>query len=78
MSLGYKCAEVICSVLMDPDFYVSHLDLRKNPICDDGAIVLMHAIKRSNTIIFLDLSSCLLTAKGATRIIRSLRFNESL
>lgn len=47
MALGYKCAELICSILMDPDFYISYLDLRKNPLGDDGAIVLMHAIKRS-------------------------------
>ena len=25
MALGYKCAELICSVLMDKDFYISHL-----------------------------------------------------
>lgn len=25
MALGYKCAELLCSVLMDDDFYISYL-----------------------------------------------------
>jgi Ran GTPase-activating protein (RanGAP) involved in mRNA processing and transport len=78
MSLGYKCAEFICSVLMDPEFFISYLDLRKNPLGDDGIIVLMHAIKRSNTLVFLDISSCNMTNIGAQRVLRSLKSNESL
>lgn len=45
---------------------------------DDGVIVLMHAIKRSSSLVFLDLSSCNITANGAQRVVRSLRFNESI
>jgi hypothetical protein len=51
----------MCSIIMDKAFYISHLDLRKNPLGDDGVIVLMHAIKRCNTIVYLDLSSCNMT-----------------
>jgi hypothetical protein len=61
MQMGYKCSEVICSIIMDKVFYISHLNLRKNPIGDDGVIVIMHAIKRCNTLVFLDLSSCHMT-----------------
>jgi Ran GTPase-activating protein (RanGAP) involved in mRNA processing and transport len=78
MSLGLKSSEVLCSIIMDRDFYISHLDLRKNPIGDDGVIILMHAIKRCNSLIYLDLSSCNMTAVGANRILKSLCKNESI
>lgn len=78
MSLDIKSAEVLCSLLMDRDFYVSHLNLRKNPFGDDGIIILMHAIKRINSIILLDLSSCNMTHVGAERILKSLCKNESI
>jgi hypothetical protein len=78
MALGYKCAELICSLLLDKAFYISHLDLKKNPIGDDGVIVLMHAIKRSTTLVYLDLSSVNMTSVGAQRVIRSMRHNESI
>jgi hypothetical protein len=78
MSLGLKSAEVLCSLLMDSDFYVSHLNLRTNPFGDDGIIILMHAIKRINSIILLDLSSCNMTHVGATRVLKSLCQNESI
>ena len=78
MSLGIKSAEVMCSLILDKDFYISHIDLRKNPLGDDGIILLMHAIKRVNTIIYLDLSSCNMTNIGAERILKSLCKNESI
>ena len=78
LQLGYKCSEVLCSIIMDKTFYISHLDLRKNPIGDDGVIVLMHGIKRCNTIVYLDLSSCHMTSKGANRVLKSISSNESV
>jgi Ran GTPase-activating protein (RanGAP) involved in mRNA processing and transport len=78
MSLGLKSAEILCSLIMDRDFYVSHIDLRKNPLGDDGIILLMHAIKRVNSVIYLDLSSCNMTHIGAHRVLKSLCKNESI
>jgi len=78
IQLGYKCSEVLCSILMDKSFYISHLDLRKNPLGDDGVIVLMHAIKRCNTIVYLDLSSVHMTQKGAIRVLKAISSNESV
>lgn len=38
----------------------------------------MHAIKRSTTLVYLNFSSCEMTALAAARVIRSLRQNESV
>lgn len=54
------------------------LDLAKNPIGDNGIIILMHGVKRSKSMIRLDLSSTELSHKGAKRIFKSLCKNESL
>ena len=76
--MSIKSAEILCSLLMDSDFYVSHLNISKNPFGDDGIIILMHAIKRINSIIHLDFSSCNMTHIGATRVLKSLCKNESI
>jgi len=39
--------------------------LSKNPIHDVGIIFIMHAVKRSKSLISLDLSSTEMTNKGA-------------
>jgi Ran GTPase-activating protein (RanGAP) involved in mRNA processing and transport len=57
---------------------LTYLDLAKNPLGDQGVTILMHAIKRSNSIYHLNLSSTGLTHKGAKRIFRALHKNESL
>lgn len=78
MGLGPKSAEELCSIIIDPKYYISHLELNRNPLGDEGIIVLMHGIKRSKSIIKLNLSSTNITAIGAKRIFRALRNNESL
>jgi len=38
----------------------------------------MHAVKRSSTLVYLDLTSVVMTARGCNRVLRSLSYNESL
>ncbi|CDW87976.1 UNKNOWN [Stylonychia lemnae] len=78
MSMGQKCAEELCLIMMNPGNYISHVDISKNPIKDIGVILIMHAVKRSKTIIWLDISSTEMTNKGASRVFKSLKKNESL
>ena len=78
MGLGPRSAEELCQIVMEPKYYISHIDLSSNPLGDEGIIVLMHGIKRSTSIIKLNLSSTDITAIGAKRIFRALRSNESL
>ena len=57
---------------------ISHLNLRKNQLCDEGVKVLIKAAAKSRSIVHLDLSSNSLTHIGAKKVFKSLLKNQSI
>ena len=56
MYLGVESAKVIGEIILDPSCYISHLDLSRNSIKDEGAHYISAAIARNRSVIILNLA----------------------
>ena len=77
MGIGFQSSQELTYLVMMID-RIRVLDLSKNPLGDKSIIILMHGVKRSKSIIRLNLSSTELSHKGSKRIFKSLCKNQSL
>jgi len=57
---------------------VSHLDLRQNPLGDEGIKIFSKALPKSNSLIHLDIRSTALTKEGIQYLYKGLLLNQTV
>ena len=71
-------AIVISKLLANDAYYISHLDLRQNPLGNEGIKVLANGIMQSNSLVHLDLRSTSFRKEAASRLFKALEDNETI
>jgi Ran GTPase-activating protein (RanGAP) involved in mRNA processing and transport len=62
----------------NPTFNIQYLTLNNNPIGDRGVASLSAVIPSNQSLLYLELRSCLITAEGAIKLIGALHSNKKL
>ena len=79
MKLGVNFATALASIFSDnPSIRITHLNLERNQLSDEGAIVIVQAFRTSKVLISLNLSSNEIKPKGVNQILSAFKQNESL
>ncbi|CAF3886779.1 unnamed protein product [Rotaria magnacalcarata] len=63
---------------LDDKLTLTHLDLSKNKIGDDGAAMIGDILAKNNTLIYLNISENRITDQGVQAIANSLEMNFTL
>ena len=65
MKLGINFANALATIFNDnPSMRITHLNLERNQLSDEGAIVIVQAFRTSKVLISLNLSSNEIKPKG--------------
>ena len=79
MRLGVNFATALASIFNEnPSIRITHLNLERNQLSDEGAIVIAQAFRTSKVLISLNLSSNEIKPKGVNQILSAFKQNESL
>lgn len=71
-------ALALADILSQGAYYVSHLDLRQNPLGNEGMKILSLAIPKSNSLVHLDVRSTAFAKEGAHHLFKALSNNQTV
>eukprot|EP00826_Nyctotherus_ovalis_P013901 TRINITY_DN13824_c0_g1_i2.p1 TRINITY_DN13824_c0_g1~~TRINITY_DN13824_c0_g1_i2.p1 ORF type:complete len:321 (+),score=67.35 TRINITY_DN13824_c0_g1_i2:1090-2052(+) len=69
---------IVSNLLCSGLYYISHLDLRQNPLGNEGIKILAKGIRQSNSLVHLDLRSTAFRKEGADHLFKALEENETV
>ena len=78
MGLGYHFAKVFADILRSGSLDVSHVNLSRNKLKDEGIREIAAVLIKIKTIIHLDVSQNEISEKGASELFDYLIQNESI
>lgn len=76
--MGLNTATIVSNLLCNGLYYISHLELKQNPLGNEGVKILAKGIRQSNSLVHLDLRSTAFRKEGADHLFKALEENGTV